>query len=47
MKVLCISTCQQDRKIVYKEGKEYDISEEMYIKNSAFFKKIEKNTETK
>ena len=41
MKVICISTCQKDRKTVYKVGKEYDIPDEMYKKNKAFFKKAE------
>ena len=47
MKVICICTCQKDRKTVYKVGKTYDISEEMYIKNTAFFKIAErKNKKT-
>lgn len=41
MKVICISTCQKDRKTVYYQGKEYDIPDEMYRKNKAFFKKAE------
>ena len=41
MKVICISACQKDRKTAYKVGKEYDIPEEMYRKNKAFFKKAE------
>lgn len=39
MKVICISTCQKDRKTIYKVGKEYDIPEKMYKKNKQFFNK--------
>lgn len=42
MKVICISTCQKDRTIIYKSGKEYEISEDAYKKNKAFFKKVGK-----
>lgn len=45
MKVICIGTCQKDRKTVYQVGKEYDITEEMYKKNKAFFKKADNKTE--
>lgn len=41
MKVICINTCQKDRKTVYQVGKEYDVTDEMYRKNKAFFKKVE------
>lgn len=47
MKVVCISTCQKDRKTVYVVGKEYDIPENMYKKNKEFFKKVGKATEEK
>lgn len=47
MKVVCISTCQKDRKAVYISGKEYDIPEELYRKNKGFFKKIGKTEEEK
>ena len=40
MKVVCINTCQKDRKTVFVVSKEYDIPEEMYKKNKTFFKKI-------
>lgn len=42
MKVICIATCQKDRKIIYKVGKEYEISEDVYKKNKAYFKKVGK-----
>lgn len=42
MKVICIKTCQKDRKTIYEAEKEYDIPEEMYKKNKAFFKKVGK-----
>ena len=42
MKVICITTCQKDRKTVYKSGKEYDIPEDVYKKNKAYFKKVGK-----
>lgn len=44
MKVICISACQKERKTVYKVGKAYDIPEEMYRKNKAFFKRADKTT---
>ena len=47
MKVICISTCQKDRKAVYKSGKEYDIPENMYKNNKNFFKKVGKTEEKK
>lgn len=46
MKVICISQCQTDRKIVYEIGKEYDIPEELYRKNKAFFEKAEKKNKS-
>lgn len=45
MKVICVCTCQKDRKTVYQVGKEYDIPEEMYRKNKAFFKKADNKIE--
>ena len=45
MKVICISTCQKDRKTVYQVGKEYDIPEDVYRKNKAFFKKADNKAE--
>ena len=45
MKVICTSTCQKDRKTVFKAGKEYDIPEDMYRKNKAFFKKVDNKAE--
>ena len=45
MKVICTLTCQKDRKTVYQVGKEYDIPEEMFRKNKAFFKKAENKAE--
>lgn len=45
MKVICTNTCQKDRKIVYQVGKVYDIPEEMFRKNKAFFKKAENKAE--
>ena len=45
MKVICTNTCQKDRKTVYQIGKEYDIPEEMFRKNKAFFKKAETKAE--
>lgn len=44
MKVICINQCQKDRKVLYKEGSEYDIDEEMYKKNTEYFKPAEKST---
>lgn len=41
MKVICTNTCQKGRKTMYRAGREYDIPEEMYKKNKAFFKKAE------
>ena len=38
MKVVCISTCQKDRKVIYVAGKKYDIPEAMYKANKEFFK---------
>lgn len=46
MKVICISACQKDRKTVYKVGKAYDITEEMYRKNKTFFKRADKTIKT-
>ena len=45
MKVICTSTCQKGRKTVYQAGKKYDIPEEMFKKNKAFFKKAENKAE--
>lgn len=45
MKVICTSTCQKDRKVVYVAGKEYDIPEELYKNNKDFFKKVNKTKE--
>ena len=42
MKVICITTCQIDRKIIYKADNEYEISKDVYQKNKAFFKKVGK-----
>ena len=42
MEVICIKTCQKDRKTIYEAEKEYVIPEEMYKKNKAFFKKVGK-----
>ena len=39
MKVICISTCQKNRKTIYIIGQEYDIPTAMYKKNKQFFKK--------
>ena len=33
--------CQRDRKALYRVGKQYDIPEEVYEKNKAYFKKKE------
>lgn len=45
MKVKCISQCQKDRKEIFVAGEIYDISEEMYNKNTEYFEKVkqEKN----
>lgn len=42
MKVICINQCQKDRKILFKNGNEYDIEEEMFEKNKEYFKPVEK-----
>ena len=42
MKVICTSQCQKDRKTLYEVGKTYDIEEDMFNKNTEFFKKDEK-----
>ena len=42
MKVICINTCQIDRKIIFENGKEYDIPNDVYKKNKTFFKKTGK-----
>ena len=42
MKVICVSTCQKDRKINFENGKEYDIPNDVYKNNKTFFKKVGK-----
>lgn len=44
MKVICIKSCQYQRKKRFIAGKEYEIDEALYKKNKEYFKKI-KETE--
>ena len=41
VKVECISACQVDRKILYKQGCEYEVEKEFLDRNPEFFKKID------
>ena len=40
VKVVCISACQVDRKILYKQGSEYEVEKEFLDRNPEYFKKI-------